>query len=210
MTLFLLIAALFVCTSIHSLGIAVTALLLGAKVEEIGLFMGPKLFGFRVGGILFRVNALPLGSFVKLADGFEKINIVSRSIVALSGCLALILTALAVFGFAAGWHQFVSGFGQIFGGTFSPGSEGARLVSAAYGFAAANSFLQTIGMFAAKMAAFNLLPIPMLNGGQFLIYLLQAVFNLSDSAREKINIFGLLALLLLYCVWLYAVIAAIF
>ena len=33
---------------------------------ELGLGWGPKLFGFRVGGVLFKLHALPIGAYVRL------------------------------------------------------------------------------------------------------------------------------------------------
>ena len=53
---------------IHELGHLAAARWSRVPASELGLGMGPKLFGFRVGGIRFNFRALPVGSFVML-DG---------------------------------------------------------------------------------------------------------------------------------------------
>ena len=50
----------------HELGHFVVAKLAGVRVEEFGVGMPPRVWGFRIGETLYSINLLPLGGFVKL------------------------------------------------------------------------------------------------------------------------------------------------
>jgi regulator of sigma E protease len=50
----------------HELGHFVTARWAGIQVEEFGIGLPPRLFGFRRGGILYSLNAIPFGAFVRM------------------------------------------------------------------------------------------------------------------------------------------------
>lgn len=57
----------FVCAMlIHELGHLAAARLCGVAAPELGLGWGPKLFGFRAGGVEFKLHALPIGAYVRL------------------------------------------------------------------------------------------------------------------------------------------------
>lgn len=51
---------------IHELGHFVSAKLVGIKVEEFGIGIPPRLFGIRRGGVLYSINLLPIGGFVRV------------------------------------------------------------------------------------------------------------------------------------------------
>ncbi|MDQ3327855.1 MAG: RIP metalloprotease RseP [Chloroflexota bacterium] len=51
---------------VHELGHFVTARLNGIRVDEFGLGFPPRLFGIRRGGVLYSINALPIGGFVRI------------------------------------------------------------------------------------------------------------------------------------------------
>ncbi|KKP91251.1 MAG: Membrane-associated zinc metalloprotease [Parcubacteria group bacterium GW2011_GWA2_36_10] len=50
----------------HELGHFVTAIKLGVGVEEFGIGFPPKIFSFKRKGIVYSINLLPLGGFVKI------------------------------------------------------------------------------------------------------------------------------------------------
>ena len=57
----------FVCAMlIHELGHLAAARLCGVAAPELGLGWGPRLVGFRAGGVEFKLHALPLGAYVRL------------------------------------------------------------------------------------------------------------------------------------------------
>ncbi len=51
---------------LHELGHFAVAKLAGVRVEEFGIGMPPRIWGFRVGETLYSINWLPLGGFVRL------------------------------------------------------------------------------------------------------------------------------------------------
>ena len=52
---------------IHELGHFIAAKLLGVKVVRFSIGFGPRLFGFTKGETEYRIAALPLGGYVKMA-----------------------------------------------------------------------------------------------------------------------------------------------
>ena len=51
---------------VHELGHFLTAIWLGIKVEEFGMGIRPKLFGWVRNGVIYSVNAIPFGGFVRV------------------------------------------------------------------------------------------------------------------------------------------------
>src|ERR1700745_293363 len=52
---------------IHEFGHYAVAKLLGVRVEQLDVGFGKRLFGFRKGETDYRINALPLGGYVKMS-----------------------------------------------------------------------------------------------------------------------------------------------
>src|SRR5579871_431279 len=52
---------------IHEFGHYAVAKLLGVRVEQFAIGFGKRLVGFRRGGTDYRINALPLGGYVKMS-----------------------------------------------------------------------------------------------------------------------------------------------
>src|SRR5438045_9765205 len=53
---------------IHEFGHYAVAKLLGVRVEQFAIGFGKRLVGFRRGETEYRINALPLGGYVKMSD----------------------------------------------------------------------------------------------------------------------------------------------
>src|ERR671938_321011 len=51
---------------VHELGHFVTARMAGITVQEFGFGLPPRLWGFRHGGIIYSINWIPFGAFVKM------------------------------------------------------------------------------------------------------------------------------------------------
>jgi regulator of sigma E protease len=58
-----ILSVLLIC---HELGHFFTARWSGITVEEFGIGLPPRLFGFRRGGILYSLNLIPFGAFVRM------------------------------------------------------------------------------------------------------------------------------------------------
>lgn len=66
MTIIIFILTLSILVLVHEFGHFLMAKKMGVKVEEFGIGLPPKLFGFKKGETLYTVNLLPIGGFVKL------------------------------------------------------------------------------------------------------------------------------------------------
>jgi regulator of sigma E protease len=63
---FYIIPILGILIFIHEVGHFVAARMCGVKVEEFGMGIPPKLFGWMRNGVLYSVNAIPFGGFVRV------------------------------------------------------------------------------------------------------------------------------------------------
>jgi membrane-associated protease RseP (regulator of RpoE activity) len=99
---------------IHELGHLAAARSCHVSSSELGLGMGPKLFGFRVGGIRLTFRALPVGSFVML-DGtaLKQRSLQAQLLVHLGGVIFNIVAGLATYGTIFGWFNLLLAAGNI-------------------------------------------------------------------------------------------------
>ncbi len=65
-TLITFIVILGVLVLIHELGHFISARKLGVDVEEFGIGFPPRLWSFRRSGIIYSINLIPIGGFVKI------------------------------------------------------------------------------------------------------------------------------------------------
>lgn len=66
MNIFFFLFALSVLVFVHELGHFLAAKRAGILVEEFGIGLPPRIWGKKVGGTLYSINALPIGGFVKM------------------------------------------------------------------------------------------------------------------------------------------------
>ncbi len=100
---------------VHELGHFIAARLAGIKVEEFGFGLPPRLIGIRRGEMIYSLNLIPLGAFVKMAgedggDPSQEGSFTSKSKWARAGVLFAgpamnFLAAALLFGgaYMAGW-----------------------------------------------------------------------------------------------------------
>jgi regulator of sigma E protease len=83
---------------VHELGHLLAARSCSVPASEMGFGMGPRLAGFRLGGIRFNLRAIPLASFVML-DGavLKEKSVHAQLLVHLGGIL---------FNIVAGWLTY--------------------------------------------------------------------------------------------------------
>jgi membrane-associated protease RseP (regulator of RpoE activity) len=202
------------CSLVHTIAHALAGKALGAEVEEISLFGGPTIARIRLGGTLWVVNLVPgLGTHVKfrvkgsdeLSKGFNDLHPLHRILVIATGSLALVAVALACLGPMGGTRSIWHGFREVVRGGLAPVVTGAPLVRSLLQLIRVSPSSTSLGIVAAKMAAFNLLPLLPLDGGQILWNLAQWRARFSDRIAIGVTYVGLLAILILSCGWLYAI-----
>jgi membrane-associated protease RseP (regulator of RpoE activity) len=99
---------------IHELGHLAAARWCRVPASELGLGMGPKLFGFRVGSIRLTFRALPIGSFVML-DGsvLKERSVRAQLVVHLGGVIFNVIAGLMTYGTMFGWLNLLLAAGNI-------------------------------------------------------------------------------------------------
>lgn len=99
---------------IHELGHLLAARSCKVPASELGLGLGPKLFGFRMGSIYFSMRLLPLGSFVRLDGTVLKERSVRRQLlVHLGGVILNLIACLLTYGTIFGWINFLIAAGNM-------------------------------------------------------------------------------------------------
>lgn len=198
---------------VHTAGLAIAGRVAGASISEVAIFMGPAIVKIKVYGVAFRLNLLPLGSYVKFdtdervrRQRLDDLHPLIRALIASSGCLALLLFTAVCFGPSVALHHTLSGFSQIITGALRPIAIGTQLLQGLWQFVATQSLLSTLALVASKEAAFNLLPLPSLNGGDIILNLASLVKPISESLREKLATAGMLVMLLIWLCWLIALV----
>src|SRR3954454_7752327 len=98
---------------VHELGHFITARLSGMKVEEFGFGFPPRLIGKEVGGVIYSLNWIPLGAFVRILGeddpkeqgSFASKSLFSRFVVLAAGSGMNFILAIVMFAaaYTAGW-----------------------------------------------------------------------------------------------------------
>jgi regulator of sigma E protease len=105
-TIIVFLLVLSIIVFVHEIGHFYTAIKLGIGVEEFGFGFPPKMFGIKRKGILYSINWIPLGGFVKIKgedgsnideDSFAKQAIWKRAIVLFAGVFMNWVLALVLF-----------------------------------------------------------------------------------------------------------------
>lgn len=190
-----LLAAFVISVVVHTFGMAVAGWLIGSRIKTVSLFYGPRLFGFTVGNTETSFGLIPAGGFVKFDHSFQYIHPLKRVFVASSGCILLLVVACITLGVSEAFDEFIRGFVEVYFIVVSPIAYGSGLLVSAYEFLRINSFLVCLGLVASKFAAFNLLPVPLLNGSDILLGLVELVAPLSERTRSRIQQIGFVVML---------------
>jgi regulator of sigma E protease len=102
-----IIPVLGVLVFVHELGHFVTARLNGIRVDEFGFGFPPRLFGVKRGGVIYSLNAIPVGGFVRIygengenadePDAFGAKKWWQRAMVLAAGSAMNVLLAFLIF-----------------------------------------------------------------------------------------------------------------
>ncbi len=125
---------------VHELGHFIVARLAGIRVEEFGFGLPPRLFGIRRGEVIYSLNLIPLGAFVRMTGengevdpsqeaSFANKGKLARSAVLFAGPAMNFLAAALLFGgaYMAGWPTPTSMEIQIYKVTSGSPAEAAGL-----------------------------------------------------------------------------------
>ncbi len=107
-SILIFIVILTVLVFIHEMGHYITAKRNKVKVEEFGLGLPPRIWGFERNGTLWSINWIPLGGFCKMAgeedpsitDSLAGKSVKARIIVLSAGSIAMLLFPLILLPFA--------------------------------------------------------------------------------------------------------------
>ena len=99
---------------VHELGHLLAARTCGIAASELGLGMGPRLAGFRLGSIRFNLRAIPIGSFVML-DGtaLKERSVRAQLLVHLGGIIFNVVAGFLTYGTVFGWMNLLLAAGNV-------------------------------------------------------------------------------------------------
>src|SRR5215207_9864186 len=99
---------------VHELGHLLAARVCNVAASELGLGMGPRLAGFRLGNIRFNLRAIPIGSFVML-DGtaLKERSVQAQLLVHLGGVIFNLLAGILTYGTTFGWLNLLLAAGNL-------------------------------------------------------------------------------------------------
>jgi regulator of sigma E protease len=215
---------------IHELGHFLAARSAGIPIERFSVGFGPVLGRYRRKGTEFCLSLVPLGGYVVPAIGdeedFFRIPVYKRIIFSLGGpaanvMLGVILLAvmnatsaglsfngifLLPFQQAAAWFgKIAASFGHIFSRTAElSGLIGITVQGKEFIVADIGNALRFAVILSMNLAVFNLLPVPALDGGKILLYLLEKVHPRFAKIHLPLALAGwaVLLVLMLYSTWL--------
>ncbi|MES1242155.1 MAG: site-2 protease family protein [Acidobacteriota bacterium] len=217
------LALLSLLILIHELGHLAAAKWVGIPVDSFSVGFGPKLWKRRYGQVEYSLRALPLGGFVAPAgdeEEFRAIPLYKRLVFFLGGPLANllatlpILAAIQVLGHGlSAYNLLVAPLEQLLGACFQlvgmlPGLfMKPESLSGVVGIVLQGGQMAKAGMIldfglslSISVGVLNLLPIPVLDGGQITLSCLEAMFPRLARLRVPLTLAGLtlLAALMVY------------
>jgi regulator of sigma E protease len=208
---------------IHEAGHLAAARLVGIPIAGFSVGFGPKLWQRRWGQVEYCLRWLPLGGFVTPAlDGpeFSRIPLRRRLVFFLGGPLANLAASLPLLAAlnvaeqgASFYNLFVAPFAQVARGCWqllvllAGVHSHPEAVSGLVGILVQGSRVVDAGLtldlaisLSLSLAVLNLLPIPMLDGGQITMSCLEEAFPRMTRLRVPLTVLGLifLAVLMVY------------
>jgi regulator of sigma E protease len=199
---------------IHEAGHLAAARLVGIPVAGFSVGLGPKVWSRRRGRTEYALRALPLGGFVMpdVADDveFRAIGLGRRLVYFLGGPVANLVVALPLLAVLNGWKSgfslfniLIAPFGQVLAECWQLLTYLPRLASApaelsgVIGIVVEGGRLAATGMvlelalsLTISLAVLNLLPIPLLDGGQILLSCLEEACPRLTRLRPAATLLG--------------------
>lgn len=201
MNLVLFLLAFYISIAAHEFGHYLSSKTFGVGVPTFCIGFGPTLFRFNASNTNFKFKLIPLGGYINNnPNELSSISIFKEWIIILSGVLVnfILLTASLSLFFNKSIPTVISIlFTQILGPVASayinPTSYfGANIalsstVPSMLNNFTPNNFLLVLGAINLALFAFNLLPLPVLDGGQLYMSIARRVSNKLPKYTNKIN-----------------------
>lgn len=197
------------CITLHLFSIAAAGQAAGTRVLELSLGMGPVLFRYKA----FILKLIPLNGYVKFIDtrervvsdadlpfAFDRLSLWRQIMVTLSGCAALMILAAVLLG-AGAWQDFIALPAQYVMGALSPFGTAQTLLLEAARLINTTALPSLLGIAAAKLAAFNLLPQAGSNGSYVISAVAQRLGLVKPypGAVHKLVVFMTIAVMISWC-----------
>lgn len=223
MTYLIVLALLSFLIVVHEAGHLLAARLVGIPAAEFSVGLGPRLWSRRWRGTEYTLRAIPLGGFVVPALGeedFRSVPFRRRLLFFLGGPLANLAAAVPLIAtynathsaptiynlFIAPWEQAVRACGRVLAllpGLFQQPDMLSGVVGIVVqgGRAAQDGRILELALsLTVSLAVLNLLPIPVLDGGQILLGSLEEISPRFLAWRVPLTVLGLavLALVMIY------------
>ena len=206
---------------IHEFGHLVAAWLTRIPIARFSVGIGPKLWGKQLGETDYWLSAIPLGGYVLPAvedhDDFIKFPIWKRLLFAIGGPAANVLLSFVCLAVYFVWQDgfsiaaisvqpaekivaMIAAIITAIGGLFS----GAGEVSGVVGIVAAGDkvigdgligMLKFLNALSISLAVFNMLPMPPLDGGKIVMYLVEKIDRRLLRLHEHLTVVGILLIL---------------
>jgi hypothetical protein len=189
-------------TFLYVIGTFWACRLVGLTIDKVQIFYGKPIYIFWSKKRKYEFGYIPTGGGVTYdIEEFSKLGIISRLFIETSGPILILLSSILILSVLPATHQFTKGFQQIIVGSFSSVNVGVKLIDKCIIMLNSYSYFYCYAVLSTKLAAFNLLPIPPLNGGRFII-------GFFHNIKRKIAItnFGFIFLLIIMIRWLYIII----
>lgn len=206
---------------IHELGHLIAAWIVKIPVARFSVGIGPKLWSVQRGQTEYWLSAIPLGGYVLPAVQdhveFQKIPVINRLFFTIAGPLANVLLSLLCF---ALYNVIQDGF-SLAGVTTQPFAQLADLtgrflaaipalfsgdapVSGIVGIVAVGekvidkgvlSMIMFLNLLSLNLAVLNMLPMPPLDGGKIMMFLLEKIDRRLLKVHEALATIGVVLLL---------------
>lgn len=176
-----LLTAAVISIAVHTAGFVIAGYAAKLRIQRIAFLYGGAILRFRVGETWVAIGWIPLGGSVKFAgfgeqrDPFPPSDVkktwtdlppIVRTAIVLSGSLLLLSLSCVLIG----PRSALENGGELPKQCVEAASGGyPRMLRIFYEYVDASGVWLVVGIVSAKFAAFNLLPLPPLNGGQALL-----------------------------------------
>ncbi len=205
------VVAIIMVSIVQTFSMAIISKIFKLKILEIG-------FGF--GKLLLRIDKLriklfPFTGWVSLKDtrrndvheddvenSYNHAPLLSQLAPPLSGPIGLLLLSVIISPEIA-LNDFITAFPQIFIGAISPVDNAQIFINNFHEFVREESFIAVIALISAKLAAWNILPLPTLSGGN-LIQVIYHYFFPDKKFKNAVVNFMLIVTLTIIGSWAFA------